>query len=35
MDADAAATTAFVAPLETARGIMSRVAPDTEVIYTI
>jgi thiamine biosynthesis lipoprotein len=35
MDADAAATTAFVVPADVARGMMGRVAPGSEVVHSV
>jgi len=35
MDADAAATTAFVSSGEKARKVMNRVAPDAEIVHTV
>ena len=35
MDADAAATTAFVASVEAVRGMMDRVAPGSEVVHSV
>jgi thiamine biosynthesis lipoprotein len=35
MDADAAATMAFVASVDIARGMMARAAPGSEVVHTV